>query len=134
MRASRILARGRAFRDSLADTTVTIRRQTGTGWDEETGTNVPSWTTVYTTNKARIRFPGSQPAEQDASGERVVEQQPTLSLPVKGSGVVQVDDVVTVDANPEDPEIVGMQLRVAGLHEQSHSTGRRMPVEVVSRG
>jgi len=134
MIAASALARARALRDSLADTTVTIRRESGTTWDDETGTYVPAWAVVYTTDRARVRFPGSQPREQDAAGERVTEQEPTLSLPVEGSGVVQVDDVATVDANPEDPSIVGMKLRVAGLHNQSHSSGRRLPVEVVSHG
>lgn len=134
MRAARMLVRARAFRDQLADTTVAIRRESGTTWDEATGKYVPAWAVIYTTDQARVRFPGSQPQEQDAAGERITEQQPTLSLPVEGSGVVQVDDVATVEANPEDPSIVGMKLRVAGLHNQSHSSGRRLPVEVISRG
>lgn len=134
MSARSVLDRARAFRDELADTTVTIRRELGTTWDDETGKYVPAWAVIYTTDQARVRFPGSQPREQDAAGERVVEQDPTLSLPVDGSGVVQVDDVATVDANPEDPSIVGLKLRIAGRHDQSHSSGRRLPVEVVSRG
>lgn len=134
MRATRILHRGRRLARDLMDTTVTVRRETGAVWDEETGQDVPELTVIYTTDKARIRFPGSQPQERDAAGQRVVEQSPTLALPVEDSGGVRENDIATVDANPQDPSIVGMQMRVAGQHNQSHSTSRRLPVEVISRG
>lgn len=123
----------RAQAQSMMHSRVLIRRQSGETWDEESGTNLPQWEDIYS-GPARFRFPNSQPQEGDAAGERVVDQTPTLSLPVETSGAVQVDDVATVIQNTFDPAMVGLQLRVTGAHFQTHSTARRLPVEVVTRG
>ncbi len=129
---SRLLsARSRA--ETLMVSTVRIVRAAGREFDSETGTYVTNESEIYA-GPARIRFSGSQPQERDAAGERVVDQLPTVSLPIATSGDVRVDDVVIIAANPPDPTTVGTRMRVAGIHAQTHSTARRLPVEVVSRG
>lgn len=123
----------RAQAESMMLSRVVIRRDLGSVWDETSGTNVSEWQDIYE-GPARLRFPNTQPQEGDAGGERIVDQAPTLSLPIATSGGVRVDDIATVTENAFDPSMVGLQLRVTGLHTQTHSTARRLPVEVVSRG
>lgn len=127
----------RAQAESVMQSTVRIRRKTGTTRDSETGQNVPTWATVYE-GPAKLRMGGAQPNDIDASGQRVVEQSPTVSLPVGAhpdivsgaSADVNVDDEGELLTNPHDPDRVGTTFRVAGPHDQTFSTARRLPVEV----
>lgn len=114
-------------------TVVTVIRNTDPVWDDATGTNVPTTETVYA-GRARIRFTDTQPRESDAAGERVVDQAPRIYFPVAGTGSIRVDDLVTVTSNALDTALVGTVFRISGAHAQTHSTARRFPVEVVTRG
>lgn len=100
-------------------------------WDEATGDYVPSGTTVYE-GPCKLRFPSTVLRESDVQSQFVVEQEPMLALPVVGSELVSVGDVVTITANPFDAAMVGLKLRVAGVHTQTFATARRFPVELVS--
>lgn len=130
MRGARLLARGRTLAEDLMQTTITIRREGSPVRDPATGTMVPALTTIYT-GPARVRFPSGQPRDADQAGQRVAEQSPTVWVPVHASGI-RIDDVGEVTANPHAPEDVGLTFRVAGVHAQTHSTSRRLPVEVLS--
>lgn len=132
MRGERMLRRGRAMADSLMQSTCRIRRAGEPVKNRETGQVLPAWTTVYE-GPCRVRFPSSQPREVDQAGQRFAEQSPTVWLPVDVSGV-RVDDVGEILANPHAPGDVGLTFRVAGVHAQTHSTSRRLPVEVLSHG
>ncbi|RKN68572.1 hypothetical protein D7252_13925 [Microbacterium sp. CGR2] len=112
------------------ETTIIIRRSGPPVRDPATGTMIPSITTIYT-GPARVRFPTGQPRDVDQSGQRVTEQSPTVWVPVHASGI-RPDDVGEVTANPHAPEDVGLKFRVAGVHAQTHSTSRRLPVEVLT--
>lgn len=112
-------------------TTVIIRREGPSVRDPETGTMVPSWTTVYE-GPARVRFTNADPHEVDQAGQRVAQQTPVVALPIATSAGVRLDDVGEILANPDDPGVVGVMFRVAGEHAQTHSTSRRLPVEVLS--
>lgn len=114
-------------------TTVIVSRQGAGTRNQETGQIEYAWTTIYE-GPARIRFTNNQPRDFDSSGQGITEQAPTVSFPIAASGLVTVDDVGEVIANPSDPAIVGMTFRIAGTHQQTHSTARRFPVEVVSHG
>lgn len=135
--AVQVLAAGRALAESLMDSTVLIRRKTGETRNKETGKVTSSWATVYA-GPARVRFGNAQPRDLDAGGQRSVEQAPTVGLPIGehpditegSSAAVQVDDEGSITANPDDAGIVGTRFRIAGVHEQTHSTSRRLPVEV----
>lgn len=133
MRGERMLHRGRAWAESLMQSTVLIRRRSGETRNEETGQIEPSWSTVYE-GPARIRFGNAQPRDTDVIGQRIVEQSPIVSLPLATSASVHVDDEGEVTANPLDPGLVGFRFRIAGLHEQTHATARRFPVEVFTHG
>ena len=66
------------------------------------------------------------------SGSR--SSPPKSGSRVETSGAIRVDDVGEVIANPPDTSIEGTTFRVAGVHDQTHSTSRRLPVEVHSHG
>lgn len=115
-------------------TTIRIRRQTGKGKNLETGKIETTWAVIYE-GPARWRFGNTQPRDLDAAGQRLVEQSPTVSLPIGAeSALVRTDDEGTVLANPPDPGLVGVGFRVAGIHAQTHATARRFPVEVTTHG
>lgn len=125
------VADGRAAAQALMDSVVRIRRRTGQTRDPESGTMVPTWATVYE-GPGRIRFSQADPRDTDAAGQRIAEQTPVVVLPIAGSGGIRVDDEGEVLSNPPDPAVVGLRFRVAGVHAQTHSTSRRLPVEVYS--
>jgi len=134
--ASGLLGMGRALAASLQDSTVIVRRKTGSTRDETTGLETPTTVTIYN-GPARLRFLSADPRKADAAGQRLAEQSPTASFPVTGEHAeaaanIRVDDVGEITANPDDPGIVGVEFRVAGTHAQTHSTARRLPVEVLS--
>ena len=109
-----------------------IQRDTGaTTQDPVTLEETPVFETVYT-GKCKLKFPGMQPAEVSVPGMVVVEQDAILSLPVDGSGGVKVDDIWTCTENVLDPSLVGVSLRIAGMHHQTSATARRFPVREVS--
>lgn len=132
MRSTRMLSRGRHFAESLMSTWLIIRRKTGDPYrDQTTGKMVTPMTTIYE-GPARVRFTNADPHESDQSGQRVAQQSPTVWLPIATSAGVRLDDVGEILANPDDLGIVGVTFRVAGEHAQTHSTSRRLPVEVLS--
>ncbi|GGO59119.1 hypothetical protein GCM10010910_01330 [Microbacterium nanhaiense] len=126
-----MLGRGRSLAENLMDSSVVIRRKTGAARDPETGTLIPTWETVYD-GPARFRFTRADPNEADQAGQRVAVQSPLVWLPISTSGGVRLDDVGTVNASQFDTSMVGMQFRITGGHHQTHSTSRRLPIEVLS--
>ncbi len=134
-----LLVAARVRAQSLMDSTVRIRRTTGEERDNATGQLTPTRVTIYE-GPARVRFKDADPRDTDAAGQRMAEQSPVVGLPVGAdprivtgtSGAVRVNDVGTVLTNPNDPDTVGLEFRVAGRHNQTHSSSRRLPVEVFS--
>lgn len=123
------------------ESVVRIRRQTGETRNQATGKITPTWTTVYE-GPARVRFTQADPRDTDVVGQRMVEQSPTVGLPIGederivsgSSAAVAVNDIGVILTNPDDPGSVGTEFRIAGRHTQTHSTARRLPVEVYSHG
>ena len=109
-----------------------IQRDTGaTTTDPITYEETPVLATVYT-GKCKVKFPDMQPAEVSVPGMVVVEQDAILSLPIEGSGGVPADAIWTCTENVLDPSLVGVKLRVAGVHHQTSATARRFPVREAS--
>ncbi|MFF7681470.1 DUF6093 family protein [Microbacterium sp. NPDC007973] len=135
-----VLERGRAVAESLMQSTVRIRRRSATKTrNPQTGREEYTWSLIYE-GPARLRADGAQPQDQDAAGQQVTDRQMRLWLPIAEhpdivagtSSDVHVDDVGTLTANPWDPKSVGTEFRVRDGHVQTHSTARRLPVEVTS--
>ena len=119
---------GRRFTEASMTTLGIIQRDTGaTTSDPITYEETPVYETIYT-GKCKVKFPDMQPAEVSVPGMVVVEQDAILSLPIEGSGGVRVDDIWTCTENVLDPSLVGVKLRIAGVHHQTSATARRFPV------
>lgn len=131
MSVSGILARGRALAARLSDSEVTVRRAGEPARNPITGKIETTWTQIYQ-GPGRLRFSNGQPREGDQLGQRFSDQSPTLSLPIEGTGHIRVDDVAEISENPFDPGGESLKLRITGLHVQTHSTARRLPVEVLN--
>lgn len=125
--------------ESLMTSTVHIRRAGPVARNPETGTETPSWTDVYV-GPGRLRASDAQPRDVDSAGQKLTDRSLTLSLPIGDhpdithgrSADVDVDDVGELLENPDDPESSGTKFRVRDGHVQTHSTARRLPVEVTS--
>lgn len=129
--AAGALKMGRAMARQMMDDTVRVYRLGDPVWDEAAGDYVTSEVEVYA-GPARTRVPRAFGNRVDEQGDAVTVQEATLSLPVEGSAGVVVDDLVEVTSSTYDPDMVGLVLRVAQVHWQSHSTARRFGVEVES--
>lgn len=135
----RVLARGRERAESLMQSRVRVRREGPKTRETATGLETPTWTIVYE-GPARLRASNAQPQDVDAAGQQLTERDQELSLPIgyhpdieTGASIhVHVNDVGELLANPHDPAAVGLQFRVRDGHVQTHSTARRLPVEVIS--
>lgn len=125
-----LLVEARALAETLMTSTVRVTRVTGSARDEDTGITVPTVATLYT-GKARVKFPSADSRRIDAGDQRFALQSPTLSIPISTVTEIRVDDDVEVTADA-DAGLVGLHLRIVGVHAQSQATARRFPVEVYS--
>jgi hypothetical protein len=119
---------GRRQAEALMTSTCTVDVVSGETVNEN-GEVVPVTENVYS-GKCRLRWPTATSAEVNSGGQIMTVQTPELMLPVEASAGVEVGQVATITANPLDPESVGLRLRIRGLHFQTHSTARRLQVEV----
>lgn len=124
---------GRAFAESLMDSTCTITKVETSTLDPATALPTTTRTTVYS-GSCRLRWPRATATEVDGRGQILAEQTPELWIPVTadGSGDVAPDMEVTITANPQDTSLVGKTARVKGLHFQTHATARRLQIEFLS--
>jgi hypothetical protein len=123
------LARGRAQAESLMRAAVTITRVSGTVRDTD-GYDQPSTTPVYT-GKARIVRATTAPNPVDVAGQTLTVVRPQINLPV-GAYTMQVGDVATVTANPDDVSLVGHRYRLAAeAPAGSMSVQYKIPAEEI---
>jgi len=128
MTALTAAVQGRTAAERIMLDTCTIRRKTGTAFDETTGRYTDTTTTVYT-GKCKLQDRIIQ-GESEAGGREVITLSSVLHLPVPVTAV-QVDDVAEVTAS-QDPAAVGRKLRVAQVHYKSYATARQLQVEDVT--
>lgn len=120
--------------ESLMASACVIRRPSGAPvLDEVTGEYTPTFTMIYT-GPCKVKSSSTVTSDVDAASQLLTVQQYVLSLPIQGSEGVRVDDVCEVTVSPLDAGLVGVRLRVAGLHAQTFATARRLVCEVVSGG
>lgn len=124
---------GRAQAEALMESTCVITRTApGVPPVNADGSTNDEVTTVYT-GACRLRFPTVRAEQVLVEGQSIARDKGILSLPVVGdSAAVRADDiaVVTLSAvlDPGSTVIVRVQVPFT----QTHSTARRMPVEVLS--
>lgn len=133
--AAGVTGMGRAHAERLMTATGDITRGNGTfTTDPVTFEEVENRDTIYT-GKCRLRIVRSNVGADGAiPGAVAVKDELILSIPVDaaGSGDVLPNDVWTCTANPLDTSVVGLTLRIAGVHYGTYMTARRFPLEAVN--
>lgn len=128
MTAQDVAQQGQAAADALMLDACTIRRKSGTVFNETTGQYTDTTSTVYTGPcKLQDRL---MRGEAEAGGREVITLSSVLHLPVAVTAV-QVDDVAEMTAS-QDPAAVGRKLRVAQVVYKTYATARRLQVEDVT--
>ncbi|HEX5995676.1 MAG TPA: DUF6093 family protein [Jiangellales bacterium] len=127
MTAASLLARGRAAAERLMVDSATIRRQTGTVTDPNTGVITPTYTTVYS-GKCRVQQRSEASASPTEAGDaRVLMLRTELQLPMSATGFRVGDEVVDV-VSAHDPDLTGREFTVRDLAHGTHKTARRLGV------
>lgn len=136
-RREAVLARGRAAAEALFDATCKITRLSADRGAMDPVTlkyAAQTGETIYE-GACKLQDASDRPAgdaPQDA-GQRAQRTGTTrLDLPVLASGEVAVNDVVKILANDPDPSVVGRVYTVAGRHDKTHATARRLPIVEVT--
>lgn len=129
MSADTALARGRSAAESRMTDTCTTRRQTGTTYDDTTGTTVPTWTDGYA-GACRVRQPATSGSRATVGEADVILQRPEIHLPMTAA-LLAPGDEITLTGSVSDPLSVGRTFRVHAVPAHSQATARRY--EVVER-
>lgn len=120
---------GRKQAEALMESTCVIKRAGADTVNATTGAIVPGALTQIYSGKCRLRMSDVRGSDVVAAGQSVAVQNPTLSLPVVGSELVRVDDIVTITSTLDTKVIVA---RIATVNAQTHATARRLQIEVQS--
>ena len=121
----------RAEVEALMVSACLIERLSEPVLDETTGLYTPTRTLVYE-GKCDLQFGNTAARDVTPQAQTIVEQAPTLKLPVNGTASILPGDVGTLTAHPNDPDKVGMTFRVGGIHTRTWATMRRIPIEVLT--
>jgi hypothetical protein len=133
------LARGRQLAEQGMQDRCVIHITTGTALDETTGREVPTLQRIYpapssphSDGPCEIVARNTVPREVDVAGRQLTLQAEELRLPVDTSTTVPIGAVATITHASEDPQLVGIRLRVQGPHHQTYATARRLAVEEIA--
>ena len=107
----------------------TIRRQTGSTTDPDTGKVTPTFTPVYS-GKCQVQQTIAQSSNPEAGGHQYTTQDLVLKVPVAVTGI-QIGDIVTMTWAELDKELEGRTFRVSDLFHKSFPTSRRLRAEEV---
>lgn len=139
MSAATAVLAGRRLAESemvKAGTKGIVRRATGAKTlDPVTLIETDVMAVIAAETICKVRMPtATNPGEGRVPGVVVVKDESILSLPVDapGSGDVTTGDMWECTANPLDPSMVGVKLRISGVHHQTTATARRFPVVELS--
>jgi Family of unknown function (DUF6093) len=131
MSAESVVLAGRVFEGGTFPAECVITRSGEAVLNEVTAEyETPDGAVVYS-GPCDLRFSSAVIREVDAVARPGVEQEPVLRLPVAGSEGVRVNDVAEITAHSLDAGMVGVRVRIAGVHGGA-VTARRLPVEVTS--
>lgn len=122
-----VLYRGRRLAESLMVDTCTIRRQTGTAMDPDTGVISPAYETVYT-GKCKVQTFTNRELLKSGGEHQFIEQRYEVDIPVSVVGV-KVNDQILIESATYDADLLGRSYRVVGLMDKSLGTARRLGVE-----
>ena len=103
--------------------TCEIKRQSGTVRDDESGTRVPSYTTLYT-GKCRVQQNSGMPASSDVGQDFVLLLTLEVQLPMSVTGL-KVDDRIQITTSL-DPDLIGRTFLIRGLAHKTEASARRV--------
>jgi hypothetical protein len=132
--ATSAMLRGRTAALALmTDTLVVTRLNPGaTTTDPETGIVTKAYTTVHSGIGKIQRQPRDILARLAQVGEaEVFTAHVEVHLPVTATGVAS-DDIATVTASPNDPDLVGKAFHIRELAAKTWQTARRFGAEQVT--
>lgn len=127
-----ILRRARTAAATRMVDVVTISRVSEGMFDEGTGTYADGISEELYAGPAEIWQPVVEVDVDGGGGRDVTTLRRELRVPVAGTGGLRLDDIVTVTAARNDPDLVGRVLRVSSLHHHTHAKTRRFGVEEVT--
>ena len=122
-----LLARGQAKAEAGMVDACTIRRPTGTGLDDFSGTTVTTYLSPDPyTGKCRVQQGIAQAAQDEVGEDALLELRLVLQFPVSVVGL-QVGDEITITAS-RDADLVGRVFRIRDLMHKTDETARRVGV------
>lgn len=112
--------------------TIGVYGQTG-NIDETTGLYSYDFDPLHYIGKCEVFFPVvKRPDEVFQQEQDLVKQSIDLKLPMVGSELVTVGDIVRIDSSATDTALAGMQFRIVSIYAKTYSTKRRFLVEKVT--
>ncbi len=129
-RRAGVLARARRAAEAGFDSTCIITRPAGERGEMDPETLKYPDQPRETIYEGPCRVQDRRDLAQTAtSGEREVAIAGLeLQLPIDGTAAVALRDDVEMLTNPSDPAAVGRHYSIAGRHEKTHASSRRLPV------
>lgn len=131
MNVSAFVTRGRAAAEALMVDTCTIRRESGSVTDQDTGAVTPTYDTVYAGKCRFQQVTLNATAAPDVGEAQVYLEHTILQLPATATGI-RAEDAVTCDTSALDPDLPGKQWFAIGVSGKSHGTARRVQLREVS--
>jgi hypothetical protein len=122
-----VLYRGRRLAESLMVDSCTIRRQSGSVTDPDTGEVTLTQDVVYS-GKCKVQTFTNRELVKSGGLHEFINQRYEVDVPVSVVGVM-VNDEITLNAATYDADLVGRRYRVVGLMDKSMGTARRLGVE-----
>lgn len=120
------LRKGRAAFEKRMRATCAVVRPTGSTVDVA-GREVVTFTTVYE-GRCYVRYPGvAFETNRDSQTVTIVQSRVVVRVPF--GPAFAPGDVVEIVTDPDTPHLVGTQLRVASIDDQSQATAQRLLCE-----
>jgi len=127
-----VLALGRAAAEAGMSDACTITRVTGTSTDRRTGAPSETTTTIYSGPCRVQELFGFARETSPAPDQTQLARYRILQLPVVTSGGVRAGDEVVIDSAVNDPDLVGVAMRVRDQSAKSEATARRIGIEEIT--
>lgn len=128
----RVLRKGRAAFEERMRASCKVERTDGTVVDEY-GVEHPNIVTVYESLPCYINYDGV-PFESTYDSVGVSVVQGRVELVTRVDADVVIDDVITIESDPDNPSLVGAQFRAASQVPRSQGTRQRVLLEDNQKG
>ena len=130
---AKALKRGRAAFESRCRARCKVTRSTGEMVEDDDGYEVPEIVIVYAELPCYLSYDGV-PFESTSDSQGVTVTQGRVELVTSTGRDLAVDDVVTMLDDPDNPDLVGAQYRVASQVPRSQGTRQRVLLEDNQKG